>query len=209
MEDIKLKSFQSQMNPHFVFNTLNAIQYYISTNEKTNALKYISVLGKLFRYHLNNLEADFVLLDSEIEMIHWYIKLQNLRYDNRFDLQISSNYNSKEKEPHLPSFILQTIFENLIETSVTFNHSQYFLKTHFEVYIKQIVIEIELTALKSNRNQTIYNPEYRQELLKWEDQIDALVRTKKYSIQKKIKIHNDKNNNFIGCKINLVLPNLP
>ncbi len=208
MEDIKLKSFQSQMNPHFVFNTLNAIQYYISTNEKTNALKYISVLGKLFRYHLNNLEADSVVLHSEIEMIHWYIKLQNLRYDNRFDLQISSNYNTKEKEPHIPSFILLTVFENLIETSVTFNNNQYILKTHFEIFSKQIGIEIELTALEKDSNQTIYNPEYRQKLLNWEDQMDALVKTKKYNIQKKINLYNDKNNNFIGCKINLVLPNL-
>ena len=84
MLELKLKALNSQMNPHFVFNALNAIQYFITSGKRKLALEYLSMFSKLVRYYLKHLEKDVVALKSEVEMLHWYLNLQKLRYDDKF-----------------------------------------------------------------------------------------------------------------------------
>ena len=90
MVNLKLKTFQSQMNPHFVFNTLNAIQYFITSDEKVKALSYLSVFSKLIRYYLKNFEKETISLSDEITMLSWYLTLQKLRYDKRFEYTLNT-----------------------------------------------------------------------------------------------------------------------
>ena len=208
MEDIKLKSFQSQINPHFIFNTLNAIQYYISLNEKTNAIKQLSLFGKLIRYQLNNLEKETVLLAEEIEMLNWYFKLQNLRYNNRFEFNVFTKSTHPEINTTIPSLFLHTVFENLIETAVLLKSDSILINTLFEIDSKFIKIKIILKPKILQGDSKDYFPDYRNNLLKWEEQIEHLNKAKKYFIKKKIIYFKDKNNNFKGYKIVIVLPNL-
>src|SRR5690606_5617646 len=78
--DIKRKVLRSQMNSHFIFNALSAIQYFITSGNKKLALNYLSVFSKLIRFYLKHIESEPVHLTDEIEMLKRYLTLQKLRY---------------------------------------------------------------------------------------------------------------------------------
>src|SRR5690606_1063793 len=82
---LQTKAFSAQMNPHFVFNALAAVQYFIVSGNKKASLFYLSVFSKLIRYYLKQVDTDSVLLTEESSMINAYLTLQKLRYKNQFD----------------------------------------------------------------------------------------------------------------------------
>ena len=86
--DLKLKSLRGQMNPHFIFNSLNSVNYFISNNDKVSANSYISDFSRLIRSFLNNLSNDFIPLEQEIESIQDYLRLEHLRFNDKFDYEL-------------------------------------------------------------------------------------------------------------------------
>jgi len=140
MLELKLKALNAQLNPHFVFNALNAIQGFITSGEKKLAMKYLSIFSKLLRFYLNNLERDVVSLTDEADMLHWYLKLQSLRYDYQFEYSISLEQGSKNGEAIIPCFPILTLLENIIESTV-FDKKD---KQHLEILFKISDTEILL-----------------------------------------------------------------
>lgn len=80
MLELKIFALNSQLNPHFLFNSLNAIQYFVTSEKKKLALEYLSTFSRLIRFYLKQLGKDTVSLYNEIDMLNWYLKLQKLRY---------------------------------------------------------------------------------------------------------------------------------
>ena len=121
MIELKLKALNSQLNPHFVFNSLNAVQYFITTQNTKSALDYFSTFSRLVRFYLNQLGKDTTSLYNEIDLLHWYLKLQKLRYDDSFDYTISiKKENNKTKEAVIPTFVIPTLFENIVERNLVY-----------------------------------------------------------------------------------------
>ncbi len=201
MVELKLKALNSQLNPHFVFNALNAIQYFISSEKKKSALEYLSTFSKLIRFYLKHLEQDTVSLKDEIDMLHWYLKLQKLRYSNQFEYSISMEKGAEKTEAHIPSFIIQTLFENSIERAVFYQYKNQKLEITFKVLEETVVLDILHRYQKNNQNLT-YMPEYRQDVIQWQDQIRLLNAVKNYDIKKEVT------NTDGSEKITLTLPNL-
>lgn len=109
--EIKLESLRSQLNPHFVFNCLNSIQYYIQMNEKVLARDYLSKFSKLMRYFLESSRNDKISITEEINLLTLYLELEKLRFENKFDYNIS---NSTHGDFKIPTMILQPHVENSI-----------------------------------------------------------------------------------------------
>lgn len=109
--NIKLESLRSQLNPHFVFNCLNSIQYYIQMNEKVLARDYLAKFSKLMRYFLESSRNDKLHVSEEINLLTLYLDLEKLRFENKFDYNISSTLNTDLK---IPTMILQPHVENSI-----------------------------------------------------------------------------------------------
>jgi ligand-binding sensor domain-containing protein len=86
--ELKLESLRSQMNPHFVFNALNSVNYFISNNDKVSANSYIADFSRLIRATLNNLSHDFIPLGQEIESIRDYLRLEHLRFSDKFNYEL-------------------------------------------------------------------------------------------------------------------------
>ncbi len=203
---LKLKAFNSQMNPHFVFNALNAIQYFITSENKRLALEYFSIFSKLIRFYLNHIEKETVHLKDEIAMLQWYLKLQKLRYNNQFEYEIVIEEGSKNIEAAIPSFILQNLFENIIEHTVFNQYKNYSIKTSFNICEKNVCVEV-IQKYETNSEKIIdYTPEYRKCMVEWQDQIRLLNKVKKYSIVKNISFKTQADSN--SGKILLSLPNL-
>ncbi|WP_411030752.1 histidine kinase [Spongiimicrobium sp. 3-5] len=203
---LKLKAFRSQMNPHFVFNALNAIQYFITTGNKKSALDYFSIFSKLIRFYLKHLEKDTVFLKDEVAMLQGYLKLQKLRYNHRFDYQIHFNEKAAQSGARIPAFVLQTLFENIIEHAIYHQPKNHLIKAFFEVNDCNVRVDIAYNYGSTIKKNAMYLPEYRERIVQWQHQIRLLNKAKNYGITKKVTFgkHPDKNDGTIS----LNLPNL-
>jgi|GEM_PF-3488349 len=102
---------KSQMNPHFIFNSLNSIRYLFMKDQKDKGLKYITKFAKLLRSTLNQGEHALVTLKEEVELTELYISLEQLRFDGEFIYTKEAETADWEEFP-IPPFVLQPIVEN-------------------------------------------------------------------------------------------------
>ena len=110
----ELQKLKAQMNPHFIFNTLNSINDYILKNEKNIASHYLIQFSSMMRKILNNSKEEEVLLSDEIEFLETYIKLEQQRLANIFTYNITVDDDIDEKETLVPPSLLQPFIENSI-----------------------------------------------------------------------------------------------
>jgi GAF domain-containing protein len=110
----KLEALRSQMNPHFIFNSLNAIQECILTNKVDAAYEYLSKFSRLQRMVLHNSEKELIPLSSEIEMLRLYLSLESLRFSKSFSYSIDIAGIADTDEIMIPSLITQPFVENAI-----------------------------------------------------------------------------------------------
>jgi len=115
---LQQKLLRSQMNPHFIFNSLVAIQNYIYRKDTLEAVKYLSSFAKLIRLFLNNSREDLISLKQELETINYYFELQLLRFSDKFDFVVSVDENFDQDSVFLPPGLIQPFVENAIEHGV-------------------------------------------------------------------------------------------
>ncbi len=110
--EIEQRMLRSQMNPHFIFNALNSIQSYISTNSTYEAEVFLSKFSLLVRNILENSTTEFIDLDVEIETLTLYLELEKLRFNDKFDYTIDVNLSDAAIE--IPPMLIQPFVENAI-----------------------------------------------------------------------------------------------
>ena len=111
---IEAKALKLQMNPHFIFNSLNAIDNYILKNEKIIASDYLSKFSKLMRQILDYSEQSHISLTQELKILELYINMEQLRYQNRFDYTLKIEAGINTDAIKVPPLILQPFVENAI-----------------------------------------------------------------------------------------------
>lgn len=105
---------RSQMNPHFLFNSLNSIKLYIINNEQKNAVHYLNKFSKLVRKILEASSLKEISLAEELETVELYMNIENIRFSNEINFDISV---AADIDPHnvkIPSLILQPFLENAL-----------------------------------------------------------------------------------------------
>jgi ligand-binding sensor domain-containing protein len=112
--ELEANLLRSQMNPHFIFNSLNSISNYIVKEDKKEAVKYLGRFSKLIRNILDNSKNKLIPLEKELETVQLYFEMENMRFENRlhFHLQISSNINPETVL--IPPTLMQPHVENAI-----------------------------------------------------------------------------------------------
>lgn len=195
MVDLKLKVLRSQMNPHFIFNALNAIQFFITSGNQELALNYLSVFSKLIRFYLKHIESETIHLSDEIEMLNRYLTLQKLRYNEQVSYNFIISEGVKKNNPMIPSFVLQTLFENIIEHAIFNQYKNFSINTKVSKNKKRVQVKIIFKYDFTEEKKVKYVPEYRNQLLKWQDQIRKLKRLKNYDIKKKVVFEKNNKNN--------------
>ena len=116
--NIEQKLFRSQMNPHFIFNSLLSIQSYIFKNNSIKAASYLSSFAKLIRLVLINSREDFITLEKEIETIQLYLELQELRFKDKFQYSLSIDNEINKSIIAIPPMMIQPFIENSIEHGI-------------------------------------------------------------------------------------------
>ncbi len=112
--EMKLMALRSVMSPHFIFNALNSIQYFIGENDKLNAINYLSTFSKLIRSVLSHSVTNEIKLSQEIEMLENYVQLEMMRFENKFDFVLQIDPNIDPDEIEVPSLLIQPYVENAI-----------------------------------------------------------------------------------------------
>ena len=110
----ELKALRAQMNPHFIFNSLNAIQRYIWKNDPEKATSYLASFAKLIRLVLENSRDTYVSLERDLEALDYYIQLESLRFENEFTYEIICDPEIDKEGIRVPPLILQPYVENAI-----------------------------------------------------------------------------------------------
>ncbi len=113
-EALRLQTLQGQMNPHFIFNSLNSINYFISNNDKLSANRYIADFAKLIRSILHNMNHSYITLEKEIESVEEYLKIEYLRFGDKFDYNISVDKDIHPDEIKVSPGMVQPFIENAI-----------------------------------------------------------------------------------------------
>ena len=113
---LQMKALRAQMNPHFLFNALNSIQHYITSNEVTFAAKYLSKFAKLMRRSLEYSEQEIISLEEEVEFLHNYLEINaKLRFGDKLSYTITVDEDLEEDIIGVPTMIIQPYVENAIE----------------------------------------------------------------------------------------------
>lgn len=111
----EMKALRAQMNPHFMFNSLNAIQQMVSNNENENAYKYLDAYSKMTRQILENSEKKWISVRDEVRFLELYLQIESLRFDHAFQYTIDVSDEVMPNSDKIPAMIVQPIVENAIK----------------------------------------------------------------------------------------------
>jgi LytS/YehU family sensor histidine kinase len=101
------------MNPHFIFNAINSVQYYILKNDTNQALAFLSKFSKLIRITLEQSSQSQITLEEEINYLSQYTEVENIRMDNRVKWEISGDALGQKHELLIPPMLIQPLVENV------------------------------------------------------------------------------------------------
>lgn len=183
MMNLKLQALNSQLNPHFVFNALNSIQYYVTAEDKKSALEYLSTFSKLIRFNLSHLGTEVVLLEDELKMLQWYLKLQKMRYDEHLEYHINVNDPVGIWDAMIPATLVQTLMDNIIEYAMSSPNHKEVLDIDITIQKEHVVLEISYGD-KEMSYLADANPQYSERNTRFLDQIRLLNTHKGYTITK-------------------------
>lgn len=141
LEQQKLQSLRQQLEPHFIFNALNAISALVRTNEKSVALSGIHRLSDLLRYALTASNKDWVSFKDELDFIRDYLALQQLRYGERLEVIIEGDTPAILHSDCLP-LLLQPLIENALRHDLDCHEEQSQILMQFSLNADQVTIQI-------------------------------------------------------------------
>ncbi len=112
--ELEMQALRAQMNPHFIFNCLNAINGYILNNEPEMAADYLTKFSRLIRMVLNNSQKQFISLEEELETLGLYLHMESLRFKDNFHYEIKCDDTVDAFSIFIPPMLLQPFVENAI-----------------------------------------------------------------------------------------------
>lgn len=112
--DSQMQALRAQMNPHFIFNCLSAINHFVLNNDTAKASEYLTRFSRLMRMVLANADKNTLSLQEELDTLRLYLEMEKLRFNNIFSYQVTVDPAIHASEVQVPSFILQPFCENAI-----------------------------------------------------------------------------------------------
>jgi sensor histidine kinase YesM len=124
MEELKMTALQSQMNPHFLFNSLNSINNFVIKNDVEKASDYITKFSKLVRVILNSSSSPTSTLSEELNVLLLYVKLEQMRVNGGFEYIVNVDKNLNLDQIKVPTLFLQPFIENAIWHGIMKNENE-------------------------------------------------------------------------------------
>lgn len=130
--ELEIKALKSQMNPHFVFNSLNSIAHLIASNQKERGIEYLAKFSQLLRMILDETENNFVLLKEEIKMLNLYLQIEALRFGDTFGHTIYADDDIDEDDVSVPALLVHPLAENAVWHGLLHKQGERRMIIHFK-----------------------------------------------------------------------------
>jgi ligand-binding sensor domain-containing protein/two-component sensor histidine kinase len=114
LANVEMSALLAQMNPHFLFNSLNSIDSYIIRNESKKASEYLNNFARLMRLILQNSRSNYISLKDELEALELYLQMESLRFKNKFSYAIDVDEKLDVNSIVIPPMLIQPYVENAI-----------------------------------------------------------------------------------------------
>lgn len=204
---IALQSLRREMNPHFIFNSLNSVNQFISENKELEANKYLTSYSNLMRNMMENSNKDFVTLNNEVEQLKKYLDLEHLRFNEKFDYEITIDDALDGDAVLVPNMLLQPHLENAIWHGLRYKEGKGFLKLDFKLknnMVKVIVEDNGIGLTKSKELKTTNQKVHESRgMTNTRERISLLNELYKKNISLKIS---EKENPETGTRIEISFP---
>lgn len=128
---LALRSLRSQMNPHFIFNSLNSINSFISKNDERSANRYLSSFSRLMRTVMEHSSHDFVPLSAELQVLELYLSLEHFRFADKFAYSFEVDPNIQADQIEVPPMLIQPYIENAIWHGLRYKETPGLLRVAF------------------------------------------------------------------------------
>jgi sensor histidine kinase YesM len=191
VKDYELKTLKSQLNPHFMFNSMNSIRSLIE-EDPLSAKVALTKLSNILRYSLNMERAEGVPLGEEIEAVKDYLDLEKIRFEER--LKYNLNIESATAHIEIPPMMIQTLVENGIKHGISKITAGGEITVKSIVENSDLIIEIlndghlEEDALKNSRGFGVANTKHRLNLLFGDKALFSLQNENENKVSAKLKI---------------------
>ncbi|NOX84647.1 MAG: tetratricopeptide repeat protein [Chlorobi bacterium] len=203
-EVITLQSrlFRSQTSPHFVFNSLMSIQTFLLENNVEKASEYLVDFAKLIRSILQQTRKSFITLDKEIEVLQQYVKLEKLRFSDKFDYSFEVNVQHPE-EILFPPMLAQPFIENAIKHGLVPASKKGLLKILFEEKDNELTVMIEDNGIGRERSAKLNKNETHKSLATeiTQERLQLMARRYKIKISMEIEDLYDDNREPAGTRV--------
>jgi ligand-binding sensor domain-containing protein len=211
LAQIEMKALRAQMNPHFIFNSLNSIQKFILKNDTFAASQYLTKFSKLIRLILDHSNQHYIQLSQEIEQLKLYTEIEALRFDQQFDYTFEIDPNLKSELLYIPSMIIQPYIENAIWHGLLHKEDRGALKITFENCLENCIrVSIEDNGIGREKAQQLKSKQvlkkksYGMEIT--HNRIEILNKIENENTICQVLDLKDVNGNPLGTRVELTIP---
>jgi Histidine kinase/Y_Y_Y domain/Two component regulator propeller len=205
----EIKALRAQMNPHFIFNSLNSIQQFIFTNKKEEANEYLSEFAKLMRMMLDHSKENFISVTEEVEFIKLYLKLEQLRLSQKFSYEIIFNDEQKINACYIPSMVLQPFVENAIVHGLApKKNEQGKLEINFNLIAQDLLCTITDNGVGRTISKQSSSNSHSFAIKATSERINAINAAHRTHVDFKIIDLTNNENNPTGTRIEIQFPDI-
>mgnify|MGYP002381499032 CR=1 FL=1 len=211
MSKVELKALRSQMNPHFVFNSLNAIQHYIFNTKSDEAIKYLNKFARLVRIILNNSEKPSVTVGEDLEALKLYLQLEQMRFEEKFDYEITMDESVDPDYDIMPPLLMQPYVENAILHGLNPMSTKGKLSIHLSSKNNFLICTITDNGIGREKASEIrrtmpFNKHKSMGMKITEDRLKILNEINNSQLSVNITDLKDEQGNALGTKVELFVP---
>jgi len=178
LDTLRMTALQAQMNPHFIFNALNAIQYYFTANQAETALSYLSKFSRLIRTIFEHARLPRITMEEEISFLKLYCQLEQLRFEDK--VQVVWEIDGRLDEGiEIPPLLIQPILENSFKYGLLHKTTPGLLTIRIRQGLNQVYVCVEDDGVGREAAMRLRKPRLKR-------QQSAGIAT----IEERLKIHN-------------------
>ena len=208
--EFKQRLLRSQMNPHFIFNSLTSIQNFIMQQDDIKASVYLSRFSDLVRNILTNSQVELITLEEEINTIENYLELQKIRFPEKFGYSIELDDKLNPESTNLPPMLTQSFIENAIEHGFKHIDATGFIDLDFGLKQDLLTISITDNGIGRSRSQELKSQQDKDHKSMATMITSERIRTINKKLKKKILFEiidlKDENVNATGTKVVFEIP---
>ncbi|MES2373942.1 MAG: histidine kinase [Bacteroidota bacterium] len=209
MVDLEMKVFRSQMNPHFIFNSLNSIQKYIWENKQEDAAEYLGKFSRLIRLILEHSMYKLVTLEQEVIALQLYLELEHRRCNNKFDYTIQVHEDIQTSQVLITPMLIQPYVENAIWHGLLQKDGRGLLSINIQQQNEKIICIIEDNGIGRAKAEEIKNRKEKKVVsygMQITEQRLRMLESKGHFGKIAIEDLYDTEGNAAGTKITLDIP---